>query len=100
MTVCTQWAGRSIALGTFPIAEAKRKAEEAKQVGALTKKMIDDIALEEDALGADPAGEEHAYVGRCHTIPRLERQLSRDRGAANLFSDEMKYLDLSGNLGL
>ena len=35
MTFCTQWAGRSIALGTFPIAEAKRKAEEAKQLTKL-----------------------------------------------------------------
>ena len=35
MTVCTQWAGRSIALGTFPIAEAKRKAEEAKKLTKL-----------------------------------------------------------------
>ena len=37
-----QWAGRSIALGTFPIAEAKRKAEEAKQLTKLwrtTKKV-------------------------------------------------------------
>ena len=40
-TIC-QWAGRSIALGTFPIAEAKRKAEEAKRLTKLwrsTKKV-------------------------------------------------------------
>jgi len=30
-----KWAGRSIALGTFPIPEAKRKAEEAKQLTKL-----------------------------------------------------------------
>ena len=37
-----QWAGRSIALGTFPIAEARRKAEEAKRLTKLwrsTKKV-------------------------------------------------------------
>ena len=35
---CAQWAGRSIALGTFPVAEAKRKAEEAKKLTKLWRK--------------------------------------------------------------